>query len=87
MSRRWKRRCVIGLCALAAGCASMSENECRTANWYQRGEQDALFGQQPRIEVYSYQCAAHQVQPSVQEYMDGWHDGSFERFSRVQQHM
>ena len=87
MSARWKRAGVIALCAHAAGCAPMSESQCRTANWYQLGEQEALFGQQPRIEVYSYQCARYQVQPSVQGYMDGWRDGSGERFQRVQQHM
>ena len=39
---------VVILCALFAGCAPMSESECRGSNWYARGEQDALTGSQPR---------------------------------------
>jgi hypothetical protein len=87
MKKRRTLRYAIVLCALASGCAPMSENQCRTANWYQLGEHEGLFGQQPRIDVYSYQCARYQVQPSAQDYMDGWHDGLGERFKRTQIHM
>ena len=82
-----QRACAIGLCALGAACASMSEDECRTTNWYQRGEQDGVRGLQPQLDLYSGQCSRHRIQPSAQEYMDGWHSGAFEHFKRTDQHM
>jgi Protein of unknown function (DUF2799) len=82
-----QRACAIALCALGTGCASMSDNECRTANWYQRGEQDGLIGLQPRLDMYSSQCARHGVQPAASDYMQGWQSGNFEHFKRSDQHM
>ena len=74
---------VIALCALAAGCASMSENQCRTANWYQQGETDGLLGQQARLDQYKYQCAKYQVLPVENDYLAGWSDGYAEYNRRV----
>ena len=70
-------------CLLIAGCMTTSEEDCRTANWYARGERDGLMGNQPWIDVHAAQCARFSVQPSRQDYMAGWADGKAERSRRV----
>src|SRR4051812_16753931 len=46
-------------CLLLGACAAMSENECRTADWYQIGYRDAdPYGLRPQIDRYSYECRA-----------------------------
>lgn len=71
-------------CALLAGCAQMSERECRTTDWYQRGELDGLvYGMRPRIDQYAYQCEKFGVQPDEKRYLAGWLDGDRERQARM----
>ena len=55
----------------------MSDSDCRSANWRQRGEQDGVAGLQPRIDVYSSQCTRYGVQPPASDYMQGWESGNF----------
>jgi type IV pilus biogenesis protein CpaD/CtpE len=63
-------------CALVSGCASFTEDQCRTANWYYLGEQDArTHGLQPQIDQIVHQCAKFGVQVPEQQYMRGWYDG------------
>jgi hypothetical protein len=77
-------RALLLACAFLAGCAEMPERECRTANWYQRGEVDALiYGTRPRIDQYAYQCEKFGVQPDENQYLSGWSDGDRERQSRM----
>jgi hypothetical protein len=73
----------IAACFLLSGCAAMSENECRTGNWYALGERDALSGSRPQIERYADQCGRYQVRPSEQDYMAGWAIGYSEWNNRV----
>lgn len=69
---------------LAAGCVSMSDAECRSTNWYDLGERDALvYGLRPQIDQYAYQCSRHGVQPPEKDYIAGWVDGERERAIRV----
>jgi len=63
------------LCLFLAGCAALTESECRVGDWYALGEQDALRGAQPRVEQFIEQCRAYQVQPSEPDYMAGWRIG------------
>jgi hypothetical protein len=64
--------------ALLGGCASMSESECRSADWYQLGYRDAdPYGQRPQIDRYAYQCHAW-VTANEPEYMRGWQEGYWE---------
>jgi uncharacterized protein DUF2799 len=74
---------VIALCALAAGCASMSESQCRATNWYNQGEQDGQLGFQAKIDQYAYQCRQFGVQPAEKEYLAGWAYGYSEYNTRV----
>ncbi|HZS67713.1 MAG TPA: DUF2799 domain-containing protein [Burkholderiales bacterium] len=78
-----QRAVVLTLIALTAGCASMSENQCRTANWREQGEADGLIGQQARIDQYAYQCRQFGVQPAEAEYLAGWSDGYWEHYHRA----
>jgi hypothetical protein len=71
-------------CASLAGCAQMSERECRTTDWYERGGVDALiYGMRPRIDQYAYQCEKFGVQPDETRYLAGWIDGDRERQARM----
>lgn len=78
------RSFVLAAVIFAAGCAGMSDTECRSASWYQLGERDALvYGLQPQIEIYEQQCSRHGVQPASKDYMAGWIVGNREWAIRV----
>jgi hypothetical protein len=73
----------IAAAALAAGCVTMTEPECRSANWYDYGWREGLAGLRPMYEVYSYKCEAFKVKANESEYMKGWNEGKWEYDSRV----
>lgn len=64
-----------GLALLLSACAAqttLTENDCRSGNWYQRGEQEAIMGLRPQIDLYAQQCSRFGAAPSEKDYMDGW---------------
>jgi len=64
------------LCLALAGCAAMSESECRNTDWYERGRTDArVYAIQPSFGRYAKECAAYGVEPSEAAYMQGWRIG------------
>jgi len=66
---------LILLAVALCGCAHMTEQECRAANWYDIGYRDAdPYGLRPQFYLYEYQCKAW-VQASEADYMRGWVDG------------
>ncbi len=74
------RRLVGGVCLLAAlllaGCAAMSVEECRTADWREQGERDALAGYpRARLAEVREACAEAGVVPQEALYWDGWNRG------------
>jgi hypothetical protein len=70
--------------ALASGCANFTPEQCRSANWYSLGEQDALlYGLQPQINHMAYQCQKVGVQVPEKDYMNGWIVGDRERAVRM----
>ncbi|MDQ5848729.1 MAG: DUF2799 domain-containing protein [Pseudomonadota bacterium] len=78
----WIRALLLG-CALLSGCASMTEPQCRSADWYQLGYRDGdVYGLRPQIDQYAYQCRAW-VQASEGDYLRGWVDGYREFTRRV----
>ncbi len=78
----WSSALLLSL--LSAGCAQMSESECRAADWYHVGYMDAdTYGLRPRIDQYAYQCRAFGVQAPEATYMAGWVDGYREWNTRV----
>ena len=69
---------------LAAACAGMSDTECRSANWYDVGEREALvYGLRPQIDQYAHQCSKYGVEVPGKDYMAGWLVGNGERIRRA----
>jgi len=80
----WNRILMLAASVVAAGCVNMSETDCRSANWYDLGEREALiYGMRPQIELYTYQCAKHGVEASEKDYLAGWNVGQGERIRRA----
>ncbi|MHA7880373.1 MAG: DUF2799 domain-containing protein [Saccharospirillum sp.] len=68
---------LVTLAALVlAGCASMSKDECLTADWYSVGYEDGASGQPTtRIGAHREACAKHGVTPNLRDYQDGHDEG------------
>ena len=77
------RNLALVFAALMAGCSAMNETQCRSANWYQQGVDDALMGTRQQIELYAQQCGRYQVQPAEKDYLSGWSWGYSEYNLRV----
>lgn len=61
---------------LVAGCESMSEDQCRRADWLQRGERDGQQGQPlDRIDAHREACAKAGVIPDAVRWEQGWRRG------------
>jgi hypothetical protein len=70
MSRHLSFLCIVivGL----QGCASLSQDECLTADWHTIGYEDGLNGRQPvRIADHRKSCAKHGVAPDLARYEQG----------------
>ena len=65
-------------CALLAGCASIGQDQCSTADWYERGHQDALMGNRASAERYA-QCSGFREN----DYLAGWSIGYSEYNQRT----
>jgi Protein of unknown function (DUF2799) len=63
---------------LAAGCAGMSDAQCRSANWYDVGYRDARFKLQSQADVYAQQCARHGVKVDAARYEQGLREGRYD---------
>ena len=60
------------------GCAGPDAATCRSADWYDLGFRDAIFGIQPQHDVYSAQCE----KVDAARYVQGWREGKYEADSR-----
>lgn len=61
---------------LVAGCAAMSEEECRHADWHEQGARDALAGHRvSRVDALREACAKAGVAPDPAQYRAGWSQG------------
>ena len=70
---------VIAASLLIGACAPMSEGECRSADWYQLGYRDGIYGIQRQDEVYAFQCGkASAPAPDRARYAQGWQEGWWE---------
>lgn len=68
----------LGFLALFAvsGCASMSEGECLTANWFDKGYKDASRGYPvSRVVDYREACSGVGIVPDVARYRKGYDEG------------
>lgn len=67
---------LIGSLLLGSGCATLSEDECRSADWYDIGLSDGHEGQPfTRIDQHREACAKHQISPDAARYRDGHSEG------------
>jgi len=67
-------RCSIALAAagVMSGCASMSQDECRLADWYSVGFEDGARGHSAdHIGQHREDCAEHGIAPDFQAYQSG----------------
>lgn len=59
-----------------SGCASLSKDECLTADWYSIGYEDGSNGHSAsRIGSHREACAKHGVTPDLRAYQDGHDEG------------
>lgn len=63
-----------------SGCAGISSDACGTANWYDLGFRDALYGIQPQDLVYAEHCAV-----DTARYAQGFREGRYEFDRRASQ--
>jgi hypothetical protein len=61
---------------LVAGCASMSQEECKTGDWYSVGYNDGKQGRSTQnVERHQKACSKHGVTLDMETYLNGWDDG------------
>lgn len=66
----------LAVCLALSGCASMSESECKVADWQRIGQRDGEQGQpDSRIADHTEACAKVGVQPDAARYRRGWDRG------------
>lgn len=68
----------LGVMALFAlsGCATMSEGECLTANWFDRGYKDGLHGYPAsRVVDHREACSGVGIAPDITQYRKGYDQG------------
>ena len=69
------RSCLVGTLALG-GCASLSENECQTANWRLIGYEDGAAGRPAaRLGEHREACSDYGITPDLQAYRRGRDEG------------
>ncbi len=77
MRRRWLAGGVAALALMyLQGCATLSEEECLSADWHTIGYEDGARGfSSQRIGQHREACAEHGIAPNFQAYMDGHRAG------------
>jgi len=67
---------LIAVMVLVSGCASLSKEECKTANWKTIGFEDGAQGKpEARIRAHRKACAEYGVAPELEAYRSGWEEG------------
>ena len=67
---------LLGVAAFFPGCATLSENECETADWWLIGQEDGSEGQPlAHLEEHRESCAEHGVTPDRDAYAKGHRSG------------
>lgn len=67
---------LVATLVLLAGCASMSEDQCRRADWLERGQRDGRNGESPyRIDDHRKACGKVGIVPDQARWMAGWREG------------
>nr|WP_174506117.1 DUF2799 domain-containing protein [Acinetobacter sp. Marseille-Q1620] len=66
---------LVGSVLLLSGCAAMSVEECKTTNWFVKGEDDGSRGHLSKIAGYYKACQKVNVLPDQTEYEHGYRLG------------
>ena len=61
-----------------AGCAGMSDADCRGANWYDVGYRDARYKLQSQANLYAQQCERYGVKVDEARYEQGLREGRYD---------
>lgn len=73
---RIRRAMLLSVLIVLGGCASMSEDECRTADWHEQGLREALAGHpRTRLEEDRKACGKVGIAPDEQQYLAGYNLG------------
>lgn len=76
MKECWLICGLLSLFGLAAGCATLSQEECRRGDWYGIGQRDAYQGYSAnRLDEHSKACAEYQVTVDAAAYAQGYQAG------------
>jgi hypothetical protein len=68
---------VLFLVALLSGCATMSKEECKQADWYLKGVEDATKGfPLDRVVEHGKACARVNIVPDMKDYREGHAKGA-----------
>ena len=79
--RTLARVLLLGVCILA-GCAGLTDTDCRNASWYDLGFRDAIFAMQRQELTYAEACARHGIKIDSARYTQGWIEGRYEADQR-----
>lgn len=63
---------LVVLVALFAGCAGLSEAECRSADWAELGRRDGAMGMNWQVDQHAHRCAAFGVKADETAYLEAW---------------
>ncbi|QBQ16483.1 DUF2799 domain-containing protein [Acinetobacter haemolyticus] len=63
------------MAVLLSGCAAMSVEQCKTANWLSVGEKDGSAGYESRLDKYYSSCQKANVVPNQALYEKGYQKG------------
>jgi len=63
------------LTVLLSGCAAMSVEQCKTANWFNVGERDGSDGHESRLDKYYSSCQKANIVPNQKLYEQGYKKG------------
>lgn len=75
-STPWRPLLAATAMLVLAGCASMSPQECRTADWYERGLRDGQDGQsRAYLDEHAKACKEVNVRPDASRWAAGWEVG------------
>ena len=67
---------LIAAIIFVSGCASLSKEECQTADWRTIGYEDGVQGRpEARIGEHRKACAEHGVALELETYRSGWDEG------------
>lgn len=71
-----QRAAVVLLVIFISGCASLSQSECISANWYDLGAQNALSGKKSNyVAEHTKACDEYAISPDFTLYKLGWLNG------------